>query len=167
MLMRKIIFPLMLLFLFLMGKNEAYAQYYLTKDGVEIPYLFMEGTRVYDEHRMIPDEQLLILLSDVDGVNYGERFLKARRSFKAGVGLTVTGGILGVAGYGYRYFSGDNIGTYVALGGLTLAVIGVPTFCVSRGKMHTFIRRYNNMNRRNFEVKAGPQQHGIGLALNF
>ena len=95
MLMRKIIFPLMLLFLFLMGKNEAYAQYYLTKDGVEIPYLFMEGTRVYDEHRMIPDEQLLILLSDVDGVNYGERFLKARRSFKAGVGLTVTGGILG------------------------------------------------------------------------
>lgn len=166
--MRKSIYLIVFILLFVSGNQKANAQYYLTDDGVEIPYLFLKGTHVYDEHRAISDMQLGLLLKNVEGIDYSVRFMKARKAYKAGVGLTVTGGIIGVAGGAYRYFTGDQIGTYVALGGLALTIIGVPTFCVNRSRMHTFINRYNSMNtRRLYSFTAGPQTYGYGIALKF
>ena len=154
--------------LFLTGRQEVSAQYYLADDGVHIPYLYIQGTRVYDEHRLIPDDELEYLFSNVEGVNYSERFIRARTSFGIGIGFTVTGVALAAGGVLSAGLTDTKIPTYIALGGAALTLIGIPTFCVSRGKMHTYIRRYNRMNWHSlYAVTAGPQQHGFGLALNF
>ena len=154
--------------IFLAGRQEVNAQYYLTDDGVHTPYLYIQGTRVYDEHRQITDDELEYLFSNVEGINYSERFMRARTSFGVGIGFTVTGVALAAGGVLSAGLTDTRIPAYITLGGVALTLIGIPTFCVSRGKMHTYLRRYNRMNWSNlYAVTAGPQQHGIGLALKF
>ena len=126
------------------------------------------------ENRLDKSEvQEILLEQDFD------KYMRSRRLYKSGMGLTIAGGVLVVSNsipiilHDYFYpvdpdFPVVRIGVIfnfagLALGGAMLAS-GVPCLCTGVGKMKNLAASYNGYQP---QLTFGTTTDGIGLALKF
>lgn len=137
-------------------------------------------------------EQQRLILSDIDGVDYNPAWRKYSSWRKAGLGMTIGGGVLGAAGAvvtvgGLACFvvlamfspldGGEAANGFapvieagmVGMGaGVVCCAAGIPILVVNNRKMTKITKKYNGATvRKEKELIFGSTPNGVGFALNF
>lgn len=181
---------LLALIAFLFFAVAASAQYAPVQSA---PSIAVKGSRVFIDGKMLPKDQAAALFSDMNGVDRSGDYLKYRAGYKTGLGLSIGGASLVVAGSfvgaGALFtaliagiplaISGDQtvmnkaqialITAEVAtITGLACVIAGVPTVCVYRNRIKDLAVEHAGLaGDRQLSLTVGPTANGLGLALNF
>ena len=141
---------------------------YTNENGFSVK-IVMEPTLL-----MVQDIFYRILMSDINGMDMSDDYLKYRKGYKAGLGMTIGGASLALVGAAgtvtsvllalpYAFAGKEStmldvaLGTSMvcAVGGIAVMIAGIPTLCVYK-------KRLNGLET---EISAHPG--GIGLTLRF
>ena len=150
-----------------------------------------KGSRVYADGVLLDRSAAASCFADIDGADMSDDYLKYRRAYKAGLGLTV-GGASAIAVGSVTSLIGLTATVIVApaaaLGGkdipkkvtgITVAgvsvmcvgaaalIAGVPTMQIYKKRIRNLSDAYNRQSRIKTDVSFGGQSCGLGLALNF
>lgn len=134
----------------------------------------IKGSRVFQSGEKLSKEEAVLLMSDINGMDMSDDYLKYRKGYKAGLGMTIGGASLALAGAAgtvtsvllalpYAFAGKEStmldvaLGTSMvcAVGGIAVMIAGIPTLCVYK-------KRLNGLET---EISAHPG--GIGLTLRF
>lgn len=134
----------------------------------------IKGSRVFQSGEKLSKEEAVLLMSDVNGMDMSGDYLKYRKGYKAGLGMTIGGASLALVGAAGTFtsvvlalpyaFAGKEstmldiaLGTSLVctVGGVAVMIAGIPTLCVYK-------KRLNGLET---EISAHPG--GIGLTLRF
>lgn len=167
----------------------------LSAQYVQLPQqttIDIKGSRVFMEGERLELEHAVACFSDVDGADLSQDYLKNRRYYKAGLGMTIGGASL--AGVGAVTFLGGAVAALVAsiplsiageqmpcginatiytgafsfIGGVAVFAAGLPTLCVYKKRLNKLEAAYNApMVQTQPELTFGPQPSGIGIGLRF
>ena len=135
---------ILLLLLVFIGIN-AMAQN-LSTDVIDKKPIDIRGSRVYVEDNKLDMYSAAACFSSIGGVDRSKEYLKYRKGYKTGLGLTIGGASLAVVGFGAAlggfvasYFgdisteAGDAVmiaGYFSVMTGSLCFLAGVPTVCV-------------------------------------
>lgn len=178
--MKRFFFVLLSLFLAV----SSYAQY--------AEPIASRGSRIIYEGQKLTKEQAATLFSNVNGEDYGGKYLQYRKGYKTGLGLSIGGASL--AAVGSTVFLGGAVsglivaipsgmsgndemvkrvdaaitaGTICAISGAAIMLAGIPTAVVYQKRIKKMASEYNASNVQKPIVTIGPARSGVGLALNF
>lgn len=134
----------------------------------------IKGSRVFQSGEKLSKEEAVLLMSDINGMDMSDDYLKYRKGYKAGLGMTIGGASLALVGAAgtvtsvllalpYAFAGKEStmldvaLGTSMvcAVGGIAVMIAGIPTLCVYK-------KRLNGLET---EISAHPG--GIGLTLRF
>lgn len=134
----------------------------------------INGSRVFQSGEKLSKEEAVLLMSDINGMDMSDDYLKYRKGYKAGLGMTIGGASLALVGAAgtvtsvllalpYAFAGKEStmldvaLGTSMvcAVGGIAVMIAGIPTLCVYK-------KRLNGLET---EISAHPG--GIGLTLRF
>lgn len=134
----------------------------------------IKGSRVFQGGEKLSKEEAVLLMSDINGMDMSDDYLKYRKGYKAGLGMTIGGASLALVGAAgtvtsvllalpYAFAGKEStmldvaLGTSMvcAVGGIAVMIAGIPTLCVYK-------KRLNGLET---EISAHPG--GIGLTLRF
>lgn len=152
----------------------------------------IKRSQVFQDGQKLTKDQAAALFSDVNGIDMSGDYLKYRSGYKTGLGLIIGGSSLLSAGaliMGGGAVSALLLGIPVALtgedmpkgvdiaigvgcgamiAGAAALVAGVPTLCVYKSRLKNMGKEYNSSRAlQDVQLTFGPQNGGIGFALNF
>lgn len=156
--------------------------------------LRIRGSKIYAGPRYLHQEEAAGYFTDIYGVDRSEDYIRYRRAYNAGLGLTVTGSVIAGAGFGITAAGGivilftaplaalagefpeelktmPKIGACTMLAGAAFLAAGIPTLCVYKKRMRGLVADYNSQatgrSGSGVELSFGGQSSGVGLALKF
>lgn len=155
--------------------------------------LKLKGCRVYADGVRLNKHDAALYFADMNGVDRSKDYLRYRRAYNAGVGLTVTGSIIAGAGCGLTVVGGvvafvvlpfamlgedesvpaellivPKIGGYTTLAGVAFLAAGIPTLCVYKSRIKGMVSDYNSAAKSpKVQLSFGGQPSGLGFALKF
>lgn len=160
---------------------SASAQYAAVPEHIKVG-----GSSIYSGNEKLTVDQALMCFSDLNGVDRSADYLKYRKGYRTGLGLTIAGGSLFVGGtvvcssatlvalvIGIPMGMGGNgsvlqvtnglvqASTVCMIAGGGMVAAGVPVLCVNRRRINHLAYDYNQ------QMTVGPTANGLGLALNF
>lgn len=174
-----------------------FAQYALDTTYMSDPLLLKsKGCRIYAGAERLDKNEAAAYFSHLNGMDRGADYLRYRRVYNAGIGLTVAGSVITAAGFGLTMVGGlaafvtmpfvaigggtdmpdellvfPRIGTYAMISGVAFLGAGVPLICVYKKRIRTLVSDYNSMASASpastVELSFGSQPSGIGFALRF
>lgn len=139
----------------------------------------IKGSRLFVDGEKLSKDEAVLFLNDRYGMDVSQDYLKYRKGYKAGLGMTIGGASCAVAGLFVTAgaavaalvvgvpssFAGKEVpkGIDIALGigygsvigGTAVMLAGIPTLCVYK-------KRLNGV-----EAGFGIQENGVGLAFRF
>ena len=138
--------------------------------------LEVRGSRIFCNGEKLTKDQAAALFSDLGGTDRSSDYLRYRSAYKAGVGMSVGGASLAVAGgaafcissvvalvtvpiigaSGQEIPKGLEVAMAASLGstivGTAVMLAGIPTACIYQSRIKKMVR---------------PASSGIGIAMNF
>lgn len=166
---------ILILLLIAASLTAAHAQYARPSE------ISSRGSGIYAEGQKLTAQQAADLFSDFGGTQMGEEYLSNRKGFRAGLGLTIAGPpafALGSAAYvvGALMTLDSSLspvseivcytGATMAVSGVLMTVVGIPTLCVYRSRIKDSTAEYNARNSRPV-VAFTPARSGVGVAMTF
>ncbi len=142
------------------------------------PEMHREGKYLYILDQELSPDQVLELVGEY---NYNQTYIGAQKQFASGKRLIISGAVIGFAGIVTSviglcdseesiYLTGLGI---TAVGDICLTV-GVPLFCVGRGRLNWLAEDFNQRNgyaqsaaSPDVQVSFGATKNGVGLRMNF
>ena len=140
------------------------------------------GSKIYAYGDKLTTQQAYELFSEVGGEQMGEEYLKNRKGFRTGLGLTIAGPPVAVVGY-FSWFIGALMsldsdlspvseivfytGATMLFSGTAMTVAGIPTTCIYRHRIKKATEEYNASVNSKPVVTFSPARSGIGIAMNF
>ena len=144
--------------------------------------LTSRGSRIIADGEKLTAQQAADLFSEFGGEQMGEDYLKYRKGFKTGLGLSIAGPpVFALGGFAYLigglmtidsdlYPTGVAIyytGATLAVSGVLMTVAGIPTACIYRSRIKNSASDYNAGIKSKPVVTFSPARSGIGLAMTF
>ena len=167
-----------LLFLVFICTN-AFAQYF-NIDAIGKKQIDIYGSKVYIEDYELDKHNAAACFASLNGVDRSEEYLKCRKGYKTGLGLTIGGASLAVVGFGTAiasiaaafensydgkdYTMYDNLATagiFSVVAGSLCFLAGIPTLCVYKARLNRLEDDYNTSLR----ISASPG--GLSMAISF
>lgn len=173
----------------------AFAQYAPSASSLsDHELLRVRGTKIYAGPRYLHPEEAAGYFTDIYGADRSEDYIRYRRAYNAGIGLTVAGTVIAGTGVyitaaGSVVFvltmplvalSGEfpeeletlpRVGGYTILAGAAFLAAGIPTLCVYKKRIRGIVADYNSQvtgrSSSGVELSFGGQSSGLGLALKF
>jgi len=142
------------------------------------PEMHREGKYLYILDQELSPDQVLELVGDY---NYNQTYIGAQKQFASGKRLIISGAVIGFAGIVTAVVgvAAEDQSTYsigvctAAVGDICLSV-GVPLFCVGRGRLNWLAEDFNLRNgyaqsaaSPDVQVSFGATKNGVGLRMNF
>lgn len=174
--MKRYIFLLLVVFASVNAMAQVMEQEALA-DGTPIKML---GSMVYKNNRKLDKKSAAECFSMLNGVDRSEDYLKYRAGYKTGLGLTIGGASLALAGFGaslvgvlvalpYAFageeHQGADIAIYSGVGAMIAGgacfVAGIPTLCVYKTRLNRLKKDYN------MQLQVGASQNGLSMSLCF
>lgn len=174
--MKRYIFLLLVVFASVNAMAQVMEQEALA-DGTPIKML---GSMVYKNNRKLDKKSAAECFSMLNGVDRSEDYLKYRAGYKTGLGLTIGGASLALAGFGaslvgvlvalpYAFageeHQGADIAIYSGVGAMIAGgacfVAGIPTLCVYKTRLNRLKKEYN------LQLQVGASQNGLSMSLCF
>jgi hypothetical protein len=172
--MKRYIFLLLFVFSGINAMAQEFSQNSLDKKPIDI-----RGSKVYVDGHKLDKYSAAAYFSSLDGVDRSYDYLKYRRGYKTGLGLTIGGAALMPVGYGMFLggfiwawnaettagcIAGEAVmllgaGSIVAGGLCVLA--GIPTLCVYRTRLNRLEKKYNT------SLSVGSSPGGLSMAISF
>lgn len=180
--MKRIILVFVLLFASLAVSHAQYAY---------PPEVTSRGGKILVEGEKLSPAKAALLFDNVCGVGIGDDYLKYRKGYRTGVGLSVGGAATFVVGlpasyiatafaiaYGFSTIGGGEVpkgvdiavyGTYgITLAGAAMMIAGIPTASVYRHRIKKVTAEYNStVTSSKPVVTFSPARSGFGIAMNF
>lgn len=183
---------LFLLSVTLLVALSASAQY-VVADYSSPVYMKAKGGRIFLDGEKLTRAEAAACFSGMDGVDRSTDYLRYRRVYNTGVGLTSAGAVTTVAGTSIAVAGGlvalivapfaaiggatelprevsqvPKLGGYMTLGGLAMLASGIPLISVYKKRIRTLAEEYNSIaaNPR-VTMSFGGQPSGIGFAIHF
>ena len=144
--------------------------------------LTSRGSRIIADGETLTVQQAADLFSEFGSAEMGEDYLKNRKGFRTGLGLSIAGPPVCVFG-GFAYLIGGLMsidsdlytigasiyytGATLAVSGALMTVVGIPTACVYRSRIKNSALDYNAGIKPKPIVTFSPARSGIGLAMTF
>lgn len=150
------------------------------------------GSRIFCDGEELSKEQAAALFSDFGGVDRGDEYLRYRKGYKTGVGLSVGGASVMVVGGAATYvttaivviagagasLSGEPLpkgleaalyGTYATTAaGALMMLAGIPTASVYQHRIKKMSKDYNALGQKQEPVVSfRPASSGLGVAMVF
>lgn len=166
---------ILLLLLVFLGIN-AMAQN-ISTDVIDKKPIDIRGSRVYVEGNKLDKYSAAACFSSIGGVDRSKEYLKYRKGYKTGLGLTIGGASLAVVGFGAAlggfvasYFgdisteAGDAVmitGYFSVITGSLCFLAGIPTACVYKAKLNRLEKDYNA------SLSIGASPGGLSMAISF
>ena len=145
------------------------------------------GSRIFYDGALLSKDQAAAVFSDFGGIDRSEEYLHYRSAYKAGVGLSVGGASLLVAGsaaFFVTLVSAPIIGStgnevpkefeaaiYGSLGsaalGAVVMIAGIPTAAVYQHRIKKLAGEYNSAGQAKPALTFGPATSGLGIAMTF
>lgn len=148
---------------------SAFAQYMQDTTALSDPVsLRSKGCRIYAGAERLNKREAAAYFADMNGTDKSADYLRYRRAYHAGVGLTVTGSVVVGTGLGLTVVGGivalvtlpfaalggestmpdelfvvPKIGAYTTLAGVVFWAAGIPTLCVYKKRIRTLVSDYN------------------------
>ena len=158
---------------------NAMAQEFQTEDIDRKP-IDIRGSKVYMDGCKLDKHNAAACFSSIDGVDRSQDYLKYRRGYKTGVGLTVGGASLAVVGFGTAlagfvtayekdlegkdYSTADtvtSIGILSVVTGSICFLAGIPTICIYKAKLNRLEKKYNT------SLSLGASPGGLSMTISF
>ena len=140
------------------------------------------GSKIIADGEVLTAQHAADLFSEFGGEQMGEDYLKNRKGFRVGLGLSIAGPpVFAVGGCAYVVGALMTIdpqhapqsyiicytGATLAVSGLLMTVAGIPTACVCRHRIKNAASDYNDAVKSKPVVTFSPARSGIGLAMTF
>lgn len=168
----------LLLFLLFIGIN-AMAQDFST-DVIGKKPIDIYGSKVYVDDYELDKFSAAACFSSLGGVDRSEDYLKYRKGYKTGLGLTIGGASLAVVGFGASLAgfitSIENsiegrdyalqeavltVGIFSVISGSLCLLAGIPTVCVYKARLNRLEDDYNT------SLRIGASPGGLSMAISF
>ncbi len=164
-----------LLLLFAFIGISAMAQGFLT-DNIGKKPIDIYGSNVYIDDYKLDKYNAAACFSSLNGVDRSEDYLKYRAGYKTGLGLTIGGASLAVAGFGttlagfiasYGNMSAEAADAVIIAGyfsvmtGTLCFLAGIPTVCVYKARLNRLEEKYNT------SLRIGASPGGLSMAISF
>lgn len=152
----------------------------------------VRGSRIFCDGEKLSKEKAAALFSDFGGVDRGDEYLRYRKGYKTGVGLSVGGAslvVLGgsafcvssvlavvtvplIAGSGQEVPKELEVALSASLGsaalGAAIMLAGIPTAAVYQHRIKKMVKSYNELDAKPEPVVTfRPASSGIGVAMTF
>ena len=170
----------LLLFVFMFMGMNVMAQYTLSEMSVDGRPIDVKGSRVFVEKQKLDKYSAAACFSSLNGVDRSKDYLKYRAGYKAGLGLTIGGASLAVAGFASSLvgflvalphaFTGEeclaaDIALYAGFGSMIVGsacfVAGIPMICVYKTRLNRLEKEYNT------SIQVGASVNGLSMAFCF
>ena len=156
---------LLLLFVFI-GIN-AMAQEFST-DAIGKKPIDIRGSKVYVDGYKLDKQSAAACFTSLDGIDRSMDYLKYRKGYKTGLGLTVGGVGLAVVGL-YTTVAGIAelsdawfyVGAASSVIGTFCFIAGIPTICVYKTRLNRLEKKYNT------SLQIGTSSNGLSMAISF
>lgn len=148
-------------------------------DAVEKKRIDIRGSKVYVDGRKLDKYSAAACFSSLNGVDMSADYLKFRKGYKAGLGLTIGGAAMIPVGYGI-FFGGllcalpaeTNAGTiageclvYIGIGSIVTGafcfIAGIPTICIYKTNLNRLEKKYNT------SLQIGTSSNGLAMTISF
>ena len=168
-----------LILLFMLIGINAMAQEFSAENIGKKP-IDIRGSKVYMEGYKLDKYSASACFSSLNGVDMSREYLKYRKGYKVGLGLTVGGASLAVVGFGTTlaaFVSAFNAGltsaesdvedAFLGVGVVSMVtgslcfLAGIPTVCVYKAKLNRLEKKYNT------SLSLGASPAGLSMAINF
>ena len=140
----------------------------------------IKGSRVFVENQKLDKIAAAECFTSINGVDRSLDYLKYRKKYKTGVGLTIGGASLAVAGSALTFtgfvnalskgLAGENavgaevvmyLGLTSVIAGTTCFVVGIPMTCVNKSRLNRLEKEYNA------SLQFSASANGFSMALCF
>lgn len=152
------------------------------------------GSRIFCDGEKLSKEKAAALFSDFDGADRSDEYLRYRKGYKTGVGLSVGGASLVVLGgsafcvssvlalvavpligaSGQEVPKGLEVALSASLGSAALGAVmmlaGIPTASVYQHRIKKMSKEYNALSAKDSEkpmLTFAPAKSGIGITMSF
>ena len=157
---------ILLLFLVFIGIN-AMAQEFST-DAIGKKPIDIRGSKVYVDGYKLDKQSAAACFTSLDGIDRSMDYLKYRKGYKTGLGLTVGGAGLAVVGL-YTTVAGIAelsdawfyVGAASFVTGTFCFIAGIPTICVYKTRLNRLEKKYNT------SLQIGTSSNGLSMAISF
>jgi hypothetical protein len=172
--MKRYIFLLLFVFSGINAMAQEFSQNSLDKKPIDI-----RGSKVYVDGHKLDKYSAAAYFSSLDGVDRSYDYLKYRRGYKTGLGLTIGGAAMVPVGYGmflggflWAWTSGTTAGVYAGeatmfigitsmVAGTACFIAGIPTLCIYKTRLNRLEKKYNT------SLQIGTSSNGLSLAISF
>ena len=172
--MKRYIFLLLFLFAGINAMAQEFSQDTFDKKPIDI-----RGSKVYVDGQKLDKYSAAACFSSLDGVDRSYDYLKYRRGYKTGLGLTIGGAAMVPVGYGmfvggflWAWTSGTTAGVYAGeatmligitsmVAGTACFIAGIPTICVYKTRLNRLEKKYNT------SLQIGTSSNGLALTISF
>ena len=167
---------LIVLSLIIASVTAANAQYAYHKEVSSV------GSKIFVDGERLTTSEAADMFSQFGGEQMGEEYLKNRKGFKTGLGLSIAGPPTAALGY-FAWFVGALMmldsdlspvsyivcytGATMLVSGTAMTLAGIPTACVYRHRIKKATSEYNAGLNSKPIVTFSPASSGIGIAMNF
>lgn len=157
---------------------SAMAQDFLS-DAIE-KKIDIRGSKVYVDGHKLDKYSAAACFASLNGVDRSEDYLRYRAGYKTGVGLTVGGASLAVAGFGTTLgafvlafedaLTGKNynfedfllgVGVISVVTGTLSFLAGIPTMCIYKARLSRLEKKHNA------SLRIGTSPNGLSMAICF
>ena len=134
------------------------------------------GSKVYIDNYELDKYDAATCFSSLNGVDRSQDYLRYRKGYKTGLGLTIGGASLAVVGFGtslagfiasYGNMSAEAAdavivtGYFSAIAGTLCFLAGIPTVCVYKARLNRLEEKYNT------SLRLGASPGGLSMAISF
>ena len=125
------------------------------------------GSKVYIDNYELDKYDAAACFSSLNGVDRSQDYLRYRKGYKTGLGLTIGGASLAgfIASYGNMSAEAADAvivtGYFSAIAGTLCFLAGIPTVCVYKARLNRLEEKYNT------SLRLGASPGGLSMAISF
>ena len=139
-----------------------------SSDAIDKKIIDIRGSKVYVDGQELDKYSAAACFSSLNGVDRSEDYLKYRAGYKTGLGLTVGGASLAVAGFATAISAifelNDplfGVGVFSMVSGTLSFLAGIPTVCIYKARLNRLEKKHNT------SLSIGTSQNGLSMAISF
>ena len=157
---------ILLLFLVFIGINAMTQEF--SANAIYKKPIDIRGSKVYMDGHKLDKNSAAACFSSLDGIDRSMDYLKYRKGYKTGLGLTIGGAGLAAVGLyttvAAIYELSDAfyyVGIASFVTGTFSFIAGIPTICVYKTRLNRLEKKYNT------SLQIGTSSNGLSMAISF